>query len=43
MVIFLHASEISFIHPGTGKKVTLKAETPEDLKNVIDSLESEVI
>jgi len=41
--IFLHASEISFIHPGTGKKVTLKAETPEDLKNVIDSLESEVI
>jgi len=31
----LHCSFLSFIHPGTGKKVEFKAELPEDIKNAV--------
>ena len=30
--LFLHASEISFLHPKTGKRVIFKSGLPEDLK-----------
>lgn len=31
----LHARELAFIHPVTGKYITLKAEIPEDMKKMI--------
>ena len=37
--LFLHASEISFIHPKTEKITYFKSELPEDLTKVIDNLE----
>lgn len=37
---FLHASEISFAHPVTGKLIELSSELPEDLKQVVDNLDN---
>lgn len=34
----LHAGEISFIHPDTGKAVSFSAPLPEDFENVLDVL-----
>ena len=31
--LMLHAYEISFTHPGSGKKATFKAQLPADFKN----------
>jgi 23S rRNA pseudouridine1911/1915/1917 synthase len=36
--MFLHAFEISFIHPNFGKNVTFKSELPPDLANVIEMI-----
>lgn len=36
--LFLHASAISFIHPGTGKRVEYESELPDDLKKVLETL-----
>lgn len=33
--LFLHASEISFLHPETGKGISFKSDLPEDLKLAI--------
>jgi 23S rRNA pseudouridine1911/1915/1917 synthase len=35
---FLHASELSFIHPYTHKKIKLKSLLPDDLKNYLSTL-----
>lgn len=35
---FLHASEISFIHPTTGATIALKSDLPNDLQNLLDNL-----
>ena len=37
----LHAWKLEFKHPITGKKITLEAEIPEYLKNIIKELEEE--
>lgn len=37
----LHAWKLEFIHPITGKKISLEAEIPEYLKNIIKELEEE--
>ena len=37
----LHAWKLEFIHPITGKKISLEAEIPEYLKNLIKELEEE--
>lgn len=37
----LHASRISFVHPGTGKKVSYEAPLPADFETVLSRLESE--
>ena len=37
----LHAWKLEFIHPVTGKKISLEAEIPEYLKNIIKELEEE--
>jgi 23S rRNA pseudouridine1911/1915/1917 synthase len=37
--LFLHASEISFLHPQTGKGVVFKSQLPEDLKTALTSLD----
>ena len=37
----LHAWKLEFIHPITGKKISLEAESPEYLKNIIKDLEEE--
>ena len=34
----LHAGEISFIHPGSGEKVTFSCPIPEDFAHVLDIL-----
>lgn len=39
--IFLHARELSFIHPTTGKRVKFRAELPNELNEVIAGLELE--
>jgi 23S rRNA pseudouridine1911/1915/1917 synthase len=36
--LFLHASGISFIHPGTGKRVEYESELPQDLQKALQSL-----
>lgn len=36
--LFLHASEIKFIHPKTGKAVEFKSELPTDLQGVLDKI-----
>ena len=36
--LFLHAGEIEFIHPKSGKKVHFKSELLEDLKSALNSL-----
>ncbi len=37
----LHASQLSFSHPGTGKKVTFKTALPEDMRAAIEILQRE--
>ncbi|OGM05713.1 hypothetical protein A2125_00470 [Candidatus Woesebacteria bacterium GWB1_43_5] len=37
--LFLHASEISFIHPGTGKKISFESKLSEDLQRALTMLE----
>lgn len=37
--LFLHASAISFIHPQTGERVEFKSELPDELQNVLKTLE----
>ena len=36
--LFLHASEISFLHPKTGKRVSFESQLPADLGAVLTSL-----
>jgi hypothetical protein len=36
----LHAAEIDFTHPRTGKTVHVASELPEDLRAVLDTLRS---
>ena len=36
--LFLHASKISFTHPTTTKKLSLKSELPHDLKSALEKL-----
>jgi 23S rRNA pseudouridine1911/1915/1917 synthase len=35
---FLHARELTFVHPGTGDEVTFTSPLPEDLAAVLDGL-----
>ncbi len=37
--LFLHASGVKFIHPGTGKEISFRSELPEDLAKVLKTLE----
>ena len=37
---FLHAKKISFKHPVSGKWMQMESPLPDDLKNVLDKLES---
>ena len=39
----LHAWQIGFIHPSTGKLLTFEAPIPEDMKNVIDRLKDSTL
>jgi 23S rRNA pseudouridine1911/1915/1917 synthase len=36
----LHASEVKFTHPSSGKPIHLKAKTPDDMEELIDRLRS---
>lgn len=36
--VFLHASNITFTHPVSGKKVTFEAPLPDELKSALDKL-----
>ncbi len=36
--LFLHASEIKFVHPATGKLVKFESQLPEDLQKVLETL-----
>jgi 23S rRNA pseudouridine955/2504/2580 synthase len=36
--MFLHAHQISFVHPGTGAPVTLNAPLPQECTNFLSSL-----
>ncbi|MFL9925852.1 RluA family pseudouridine synthase [Herbaspirillum lusitanum] len=38
--MFLHAYQISFIHPETGKQITLKAKLPPECEKFLKSLET---
>jgi 23S rRNA pseudouridine1911/1915/1917 synthase len=38
---FLHAAQLEFIHPVTGKPLVLEAPLPEELKDFLDRLEAE--
>jgi len=38
--LFLHASEISFMHPKTGKRISFSSKLPQDLKDALKNLES---
>ncbi|MBW2091715.1 MAG: RluA family pseudouridine synthase [Deltaproteobacteria bacterium] len=35
----LHAERLSFFHPETGRKMTFKADVPEDISRVLEALE----
>jgi len=35
---FLHASRLSFTHPGDGRRMTFESELPDDLRRVLDEL-----
>ncbi len=37
--IFLHAATLIFVHPKTGKQMTVEAPIPEDLEKALESLE----
>jgi 23S rRNA pseudouridine1911/1915/1917 synthase len=39
----LHAWQIGFIHPSTGKLLTFEAPIPDDMKNVIDRLKDSIL
>lgn len=36
--VFLHAAKISFLHPQTGKTITVEAPLPDELQQVLNSL-----
>ena len=36
----LHAKEISFIHPTTGKKMTFKCDPPEEFNKIVNMYEN---
>jgi 23S rRNA pseudouridine1911/1915/1917 synthase len=36
----LHAAELGFVHPETGKRLGFKTDLPEDMATLLDSLES---
>lgn len=36
--LFLHAANISFLHPKTGKQVSFKSDLPKDLENFLSNL-----
>jgi 23S rRNA pseudouridine1911/1915/1917 synthase len=38
---FLHAAQLEFIHPVTGKPLVLEAPLPGELKDFLDRLEAE--
>ena len=40
---FLHASKVSFNHPDTGERIDVKSQLPEDLDDVLASLEPIVL
>ena len=35
---WLHAFQLGFVHPGTGKQVHFESESPQDLEFALDSL-----
>ena len=35
---FLHAAELEFVHPRTGKALSLQAELPEELTGLLEQL-----
>jgi 23S rRNA pseudouridine1911/1915/1917 synthase len=35
---FLHAAELEFVHPRSGKSLSLEAELPEELKVLLEQL-----
>ena len=35
---FLHAKELGFVHPYTGKKLKLSSDLPKDHENIIKAL-----
>ena len=35
---FLHAKELGFVHPYTGKKLKLSSDLPKDLENILKAL-----
>ena len=39
----LHAKRLSLVHPGTGREMTWRAETPADLVELIDALASHAL
>src|SRR5258708_6797276 len=40
---FLHATRIQFYHPVTGERMEFESELPEDLKEVLNKLTSELV
>ena len=34
----LHCAKVSFVHPVTGEKMTLKAPMPEDMRKIVETL-----
>ncbi|MDZ7776085.1 MAG: pseudouridine synthase [Bacteroidales bacterium] len=39
--LMLHASQLSFIHPGTGKNVIFKSELPEEFSRLVRNMEED--
>ena len=35
---FLHAKELGFVHPYTGKKLKLSSDLPKELENIVKAL-----
>jgi 23S rRNA pseudouridine1911/1915/1917 synthase len=35
---FLHAAELEFVHPRSGKSLSLQAEMPEELQGLLEQL-----
>lgn len=38
---FLHAEELTFTHPKTGKKIILKSKLPQDLQEILNALKNQ--